>query len=155
MERLLRLEDVLERVPIYFVTACTHERRAILACDIVHEALKFFAESGPEYGAWVGAYVLIPDHLHLFVALDESKVSLSKWMKSLKGALSEALRTNGYSSPYWQKGFFDHLLRSGESYSAKWDYVRANPVRAGLVSNADDWPYQGQVFDLEYRRDQV
>ena len=155
MERLQRLEDVFERVPIYFVTACTHERRAILACDTVHDAVKFFAESGPEHGAWIGAYVLMPDHLHLFVALDEVKISLSKWMKALKGALSKVLRTDGISSPYWQKGFFDHMLRSGESYSAKWDYVRDNPVRAGFVSSADKWPYLGEVFDLEYRRDRV
>ena len=76
-------------------------------------------------------------------------------MKALKGALSEALRANGIPSPYWQKGFFDHVLRSGESYSAKWEYVRNNPVRAGFASNADAWPYLGEVFDLEYRRDRV
>ena len=32
-----------------------------------------------------------------------------------------------------QEGFFDHLLRSYESYAQKWEYVRENPVRAGLV----------------------
>jgi len=40
----------------------------------------------------------------------------------------------------WQRGFFDHLLRSEESYSEKWNYVRNNPVRAGLVASGDDWP---------------
>ena len=155
MERLHRSEEVFERVPIYFVTACTHERRAILASNTVHDALKLFAESGPGHGAWIGAYVLMPDHVHLFVALDDVKISLSEWTKAVKGALSEALRTDGHSSPYWQKGFFDHVLRSGESYSAKWEYVRDNPVRAGLVASADNWPYLGEVFDLEYRRDRV
>jgi hypothetical protein len=41
--------------------------------------------------------------------------------------------------------FFDHVLRSTESYSEKWNYVRDNPVRAGLVSNADEWKYSGEV----------
>lgn len=45
----------------------------------------------------------------------------------------------------WQKGFFDHVLRTAESYSAKWAYVRQNPVRAGLVAEADDWPFLGQI----------
>ena len=50
--------------------------------------------------------------------------------------------------PIWQAEFFDHILRSGESYSQKWDYVRDNPVRAGLAMKADDWPRQGEIDDL-------
>jgi len=45
----------------------------------------------------------------------------------------------------WQREFFDHVLRSCESYAEKWNYVRDNPVRDGLVSSADDWPYAGEV----------
>src|SRR6266567_8130222 len=47
--------------------------------------------------------------------------------------------------------FFDHLLRSGESYSRKRHYVCENPVRAGLAGKAEDWPYTGEIFALEYR----
>jgi putative transposase len=155
MERLRRLQEVIERAPIYFITACAHGRRAVVASDAMHETFKSFASSGPDQGAWVGGYVLMPDHLHLFVAIDDTKTNLSEWMKALKGMLSQTLRKSGMISPFWQKGFFDHLLRSDESYSAKWDYVRNNPVRAGLVSNADEWLYLGEVFDLEYRRDRV
>jgi REP-associated tyrosine transposase len=39
-------------------------------------------------------------------------------------------------------------LRAGESYSEKWNYVRDNPVRAGLVSNADEWKYAGEIEKL-------
>jgi hypothetical protein len=50
--------------------------------------------------------------------------------------------------PVWQSGFFDHVLRSEESYAEKWAYVRANPVRAGLVASSDEWPHQGWInFD--------
>jgi hypothetical protein len=52
---------------------------------------------------------------------------------------------------YWQKGFFDHILRSGESYSQRWDYVRENPVRAGFVTDWREWLFLGEVFDLEFR----
>ena len=48
-------------------------------------------------------------------------------------------------APLWQKEFFDHLLRSDESYSEKWNYVRNNPVRAELVSNANDWKFSGHI----------
>lgn len=42
----------------------------------------------------------------------------------------------------WQEGCFDRLLRSDESLSDKWEYLRQNPVRAGLVSTPEEWPYQ-------------
>lgn len=42
----------------------------------------------------------------------------------------------------WQEGCFDRLLRSDESLSDKWEYLSQNPVRAGLVANPDDWPFQ-------------
>lgn len=41
----------------------------------------------------------------------------------------------------WQRGFFDHRLRSTESYDLKAAYIRANPVRAGLVDEATKWPW--------------
>jgi hypothetical protein len=40
-----------------------------------------------------------------------------------------------------------------DSYSRKWHYVRDNPVRAGLVIEWSDWPFIGEVFDLEFRHD--
>jgi len=49
----------------------------------------------------------------------------------------------------WQPGFFDHLLRNDESYAQKWEYVRQNPVRAGLVKFTEDWPYQGEVVRID------
>ena len=48
-----------------------------------------------------------------------------------------------------QRGFFDHLLRSAESYGQKWNYVRENPVRAGLVEKAEDWPYAGEIIIID------
>ena len=152
-DRLRRLDVVYQHSPIYFVTACTANRQNLLTTEEIHTAFRNFAGSGPTYGAWVGAYVLMPDHFHLFVAIDDQRIRLPAWMKSLKGRVSSELRTAGYIPPYWQKGFFDHVLRSGESYSAKWAYVRENPVRAKLVSRWEDWPYLGEIHDLEYRRD--
>ena len=49
----------------------------------------------------------------------------------------------------WEEGFFDHVLRSDESYSQKWNYVRENPVRAGLVKSVEDWPYQGEIVHID------
>jgi len=95
----------------------------------------------------------MPDHLHAFVALDDERIRLSGWMRSLKGVVSAKLRTDRIVPPYWQKGFFDHVLRSEESAAQKWEYVRENPARAGLVTRWNEWPYLGEIFRLEYRAD--
>ncbi len=150
-DRLHRLEVVYARSPIYFVTTCTIDRRHILATAVIHESFVRFAEEGPKHGAWIGAYVLMPDHLHAFVAMDDEKISLAQWMKSLKNVLSKALRSGGVPAPHWQKTFFDRVFRSAESYSEKWNYVRENPVRAGLVQRWQDWPFAGEIFHWNIR----
>ena len=149
-ERLKRRDVVYQRSPIYFVTACTSKREPVLASERIHSAFKKFGTSGPKFSTRVGAYVLMPSHVHLFVAIDDQKIGLSQWVKSLKGMLSHVLRDAGNSPPYWQKGFFDHLLRSSNSYSQKWHYVRENPVRAKLVTHWEEWPYHGEIFELRF-----
>ena len=150
-QRLGRLETIFVDSPIYFVTACTSKRRKILANHQIHENLIEFAKHGPELGAWLGRYVLMADHLHVFVALDDEKITLANWTKSLKNSLSKALRIQKISAPHWQKTFFDHVLRSSESYSEKWEYVCENPVRAGVVKQSEDWPFQGEIVRIEHR----
>jgi REP element-mobilizing transposase RayT len=88
----------------------------------------------------------MPEHVHFFAvpAADEAK-DLSAFVGGWKSWTYHEIRKHGLPSFAWQREFFDHLLRSTESYAEKWEYVRCNPVRAGLVSKAEDWPYQGEV----------
>ena len=50
----------------------------------------------------------------------------------------------------FQRGGFHHRLRDEESYREKWLYVQENPVRAGLVTKPEDWPYQGRVHEIHW-----
>ena len=93
--------------------------------------------------------MILPDHLHLFVTVPDD-VKLSDWIGTLKRVLARAVNVAGSGDPIWQRGFFDHLLRSSESYSERWNYVRENPVRAGLVSNADEWQYSGEIMNIYF-----
>src|SRR5262245_61701505 len=92
-ERLKRLDILYQHFPIYFVTACTARRKQLLATEVVHRAFKGFASLSPNYGACVGAYVIMPDHFHIFIAVDGQKLNLSNWMKSIKGTISSVLRS--------------------------------------------------------------
>src|SRR6476620_408151 len=145
-KRPLRLDFLFSSVqPFYFVTFNTHERRRLLAGSDIHDAFCSFCERAEEHDVAVGRYVIMPDHIHLFVAMPATGITLSEWVHALKTVLGKNLLRLGFQKPHWQEGFFDHVLRSAESYSQKWDYVRMNPVRAGLVEDPEDWPYQGEI----------
>src|ERR1700743_2174622 len=69
---------------------------------------------------FVGRYILMPDHVHLFVKLPPPSENLSAWIKSFKNYLSKALRSRKVSAPHWQKGFLtmccvrlNHIRTSG------------------------------------------
>ena len=120
MTRLTRLETVFTEAPVYFITACTEKRAHLLANEQTHEVFIRFCILARSRGVLVGRYVLMPDHLHLFVCIPPGAVGLSMWMKSLKNTLSKNWSEQGIAAPHWQKGFFDHLIRSGESHAEKW-----------------------------------
>jgi REP element-mobilizing transposase RayT len=149
VERLHRLERLHVENPLYFVTFCTDSRKELLACEPVHEAFRGFCIAAMDRQVFVGRYILMPDHVHLFVRVPPPSQSLSKWIKSLKNTLSAVLRHLGSRAPHWQKGFFDHVLRSRESDSQKWRYIVENSMRKQLAAALDDWPYQGEICVLE------
>jgi REP element-mobilizing transposase RayT len=123
-----RLGRIFANNPLYFVTFCTHRRRNILATGAIHSAFtKFAIRAYAERHVAVGRYVIMPDHIHLFVRGPED-LRLGQWVGPLKQHLAKAIEFT--APPVWQRGFFDHLLRSDESYAEKWNYVRENPVRA-------------------------
>ena len=129
----------------FFVTFNTHHRRRLLANAQLNNELVAFAKSGEQRAIAVGRYVIMLDHIHIFVSGHQDFL-LTQWVRLLKRALSKVI---SQSRPHWQKGFFDHLIRHGESYSEKWEYVRQNPVRAGLVETPEDWPWQGEIVPID------
>ena len=144
-----RLQWIFPNNPVFFVTFCTYRRKKLLALDAVHAAFVAFAtEAYSRRNIAVGRYVLTPDHLHLFVSGPDD-FQLGRWIGMLKQNLAKQIEQLETASVVWQRGFFDHLLRTDESYAQKWNYVRENPVRAGLVKNAEDWPYSGEIVLID------
>lgn len=144
-----RLDRIFAPGPLYFITFCTHKRQRFLAKDDVHTAFVVFAKRAEKASnVAVGRYVIMPDHIHLFVRGDY-KFRLGLWIGALKQALAKASNLSRAKGRIWEEGFFDHILRSDESYLQKWNYVRENPVRAELVKSAPDWPYQGEIVYID------
>ncbi|RBP06414.1 putative transposase [Roseiarcus fermentans] len=151
-KHLKRLYTVSIATPVFFVTICVANRRPVLAAPEAFAILRGeWAAARDRYGWAVGRFVVMPDHVHFFCACDETAHAkpLSGFIGGFKQWTSKAiLKHLGLPAPLWQKEFFDHLLRNDESYAVKWDYVRDNPVRAGLARSADDWPYAGEITPI-------
>lgn len=111
-------------------------RSLVLGCCIGGHGRKF----------QLHAAVVMPDHVHLILTplTDASgwPFSLPSILKSLKGASARAVnRAMKTSGPVWQEESFDHVLKNDESLREKVDYIQQNPVRKGLVSKAEDYPW--------------
>ncbi|MEO6846620.1 MAG: transposase [Chthoniobacterales bacterium] len=133
---------------LIFVTVCTKDRKPILADPAIHALLRKWWSNATEW--LVGRYVITPEHIHLFCAPNNLEVSsLRNWMAFWKNGVSREWPSEK-DKPIWQRSFWDTQLRQGESYTEKWEYVRNNPVRHGLVTDTKTWPYQGEMNILPW-----
>jgi putative transposase len=133
-----------EQEVIYFVTICVANRQPVLANRETLHALKTAAKKLQHWRLL--AALLMPDHLHAIVTPSTDRgVKLSNFSAALKRWMREELG----ASWQWQSGCFDRLLRSDESLHDKWLYVQDNPVRVGLVTRWEDWPYRIGFEDRE------
>lgn len=144
---LRRLSNVFAKDPIYFITTNTKDRRKLFnnpdACKILIEE---WTGAFERHGWAVGSYVIMPDHVHFFCKPTPEACKLSLFMQQWKQWTSKRIKQKlDLEEPVWQQEFFDHVLRSHESYSEKWNYFEQNPVRAGLVEKAEDWPHAGSI----------
>ncbi len=130
---------------IIFLTSAAQERR-----DYFNNwrAAATFHRLWSDGSRWqVGEYVIMPDHVHLFVRPRyPGQIGLCAWTGWWRGLAARELR-----SSVWQRGMWDVRMRSAEQYAEKREYVRQNPVRAALVHAPDDWPYRGKIHDLFWR----
>jgi REP element-mobilizing transposase RayT len=120
----------------FFITINCHPRgRNQLAKITVWADLMESIEFREKRGEWNWRCILaMPDHLHGIVTFPskfQPRKSISDWKRWLAGRLHIQ----------WQDGYFDHRLRSIESACEKADYIRMNPIRAGLVAAPSEWPY--------------
>ena len=90
--------------------------------------------------------VVMPDHVHLLLSPlrdDEGwPFPLVDILQCLKSATAHRInKFLHHLGPVWEEESFDHVLRSDESLEEKCEYIRQNPVKAGLVSRPEDYPW--------------
>lgn len=135
----------VDQTLIIFLTVCTKDRNPWLASEEAHQQLLHIWKRAE---AWlIGCYVVMPDHIHLFAAPGRIDLPLENWIRFWKSQFSKVHQVPEHR---WQVDHWDTRLRSWQSYEDKWNYVRANPVRHGLVDRTEDWPYQGELNELRW-----
>ena len=126
----------------YFITICTQEHRQILSqirgtpedgCHVETTRLGKLVEAAicsiPEHyeGAFVDRYVIMPNHVHLLLILRSAGgrlISAPTVVGSMKRDVSKV-----HGASIWQKGFYDHVIRSEADYLAHLLYIDENPVK--------------------------
>jgi len=88
-------------------------------------------------------YVFLPDHFHLLLKPTGSS-NFSQIMHSLKPNFTKAYKqTLGLtgSMKFWQKRFWDHVIRDEIDLQRHLDYIHYNPVKHGWTPKPEDWPH--------------
>jgi len=127
-----RLRWIFPRHPVFFVTFCTYRRRKLLASHRIHTPFVTFAiRAYSEYGIAVGRYVIMPDHLHLFVCGPDN-FELGRWIGMLKQALA---RQTGQSSRNGDLGLYPvgAVCDIGHTSGNSWGAHRQRPRGGDLL----------------------
>jgi hypothetical protein len=111
--------------------------RSDAIATLVIESL-FRGESLGQY--LLGPFVIMANHVHVLLL---PWIAPSLLLKSLKGVTArEANRLlSRTGEPFWQRESYDHSVRSEAEWSKISAYIERNPVKAGLVSRTEDYPW--------------
>jgi REP element-mobilizing transposase RayT len=122
---------------IYFITICCqpqhHNQLAITdTAAAIFETVRF-RNAQRMWFAYL--FLLMPDHVHALISFPPTRRPLKAVISGWKEWTAKRIGI------HWQRDFFEHRLRREESRRQKADYILNNPIRAGLVARAEDWPY--------------
>ncbi len=126
----------------FFVTSKTSMGRRLLQSE---RNATLFIEVLRSYVAQkkfrVDDFVVMPDHVHLLLTLDE-RITIERAMQFIKGGFSYRLKKDsGYAGEVWQGGFSEVRIEDKDSFEQHKKYIAENPVKAGLVKSAEDYPF--------------
>jgi REP-associated tyrosine transposase len=126
----------------YNLTFVTRERKVQFQSDeIVETCLESLLQASAKCHLTILAYCFMPDHLHLLAA-SESETPLTEFARLFK-QLSGYRFKRTHGSHLWQISYYDRVVRREVGVESIAAYVWGNPVRAGLVNDALDYPYSG------------
>jgi putative transposase len=138
---------------LVFITLVTLDRKPLLGpkedIDLLWETINWVQIIHPFE---LEAQVILPDHAHLLMRVDNSKGHFSTVMHSLKRNFTmnyKKFHSISSSFTVWQKRFWDHVIRDEYDLNRHLDYIHWNPVKHGFVDHPEDWPQSSFLDWLE------
>jgi len=98
------------------------------------------------------AYTIMPNHVHILLrplSVNDKPVGLSNIIKDFKGCTAHSINTAlNRQGRLWFPEYFDHWIRTQQELINVIEYIRNNPVKAGLVKDATKWQWTWVNPDL-------
>lgn len=150
-EKKHRLDpEVYKGELIVSFTACVKHKNKIFINDNLFNEFEDILITELKYNNCSSyVYLFMPDHLHLIICGEDAhanvKICMDRFKQKTGFWMSQHL-----GKSFWQKDYYDHILRSSENLTINIKYILNNPVRAGIVNYWKQYPYKGStIFDLE------
>jgi putative transposase len=108
-------------------------RVASMVCEVIQQgaARRLFL---------LGGYVVMSNHVHLLALPFAPAARVTHWIKGTSARYANRI-LNRTGMAFWQHESFDHWVRNTREYERILHYIHHNPVRAGLVSSPEQWPW--------------
>ncbi len=92
------------------------------------------------------AFCIMPNHVHLVCTplqrQDGTYYALHRILQSLKRHTArQANKVLGRQGTFWQAESYDHVVRDANELGRIVQYIVNNPVKAGLTSDWETWPW--------------
>jgi REP element-mobilizing transposase RayT len=132
------------------LTLCIKNRIALFnTSEIVDVFVHILSDSATKFNCIVPVYCFMPDHQHMIITGTDDEVDLLKAIISYKQKTGFWMSKNKAGAS-WQKDFYDHLIRREEKLATHIKYILDNPVRKGLVSDWQNYPFKGSIgYELD------
>jgi putative transposase len=136
----------------YFITANSWAGRSIFqserSASLLIETLFDYRANGKYQ---LHEFVVMPNHIHLLFT-PAPELTLERVMQFVKGRLFVSRwKATWPSLGIWERGYVDHRIRDMRDYMSHRDYIHQNPVRRGLATLPEDFPYSSAnpKFELD------
>jgi REP element-mobilizing transposase RayT len=147
---------------IFYITSNIYDRLCVFTRPSfiipIIDSLNYYRY---QYACKLIGYVIMPDHIHLLIWPQNAKI-ITDFMRDLKRFTSGRItrqakleskidwvekfeeagkETNRADSKVWQDSFWEQAIYTEGFLKQKLNYLHLNPVRAGIVADAADYPY--------------
>ena len=140
----MRLEDFdYSSNGAYFITICTHRRRALLTGAVLEISEREFAALPDRFSGLTLDYrTFMPDHLHAIVALSGCTSTVSAIVQAYKSITTREIKRIVRCDRVWQRGFYDRIVRNEVELAALREYIAHNSI-VHAVRDGDTEPRGG------------